>query len=336
MLVASRPGLLPRHRYLVGIYLCAAIIAAFTISNTWTYTAMAAEKAASPRDKCKTNVWKNLEKCGWPGPKNTGYPAGKKLKNTPSRTITQDGTVIKGEKIGDDGLTIGAKDVVVKKSWIIKRSGGEGQGVVKVLPGASVKIIRSRLDGSGATKAGIMYDGVKLVARRNHISGVNDGFFVSRDNFILKSNYLHDFTTNAGNGHVDGFQTEGASHGIIQHNVFDIEETQTSAVAIWNMFGNSDDILVKKNLIAGGGFAIYAQDYHPSSSNPNGGYSVTNIRFRKNRFSTVHYGCVGYWGVWFPRGEPTDKWRRSGNKVLETGYNVDNGNPPKPGGGFCN
>jgi hypothetical protein len=79
--------------------------------------------------------------------------------------------------------------------------------------------------------------------------------------------------------------------------------------------------------MAGGGFTAYAEDYSPSESNPAGGYSVTNVSFTNNRFSAVHYGCVGYWGVWFVRGAPTDGWKRSGNVVHETGQNLDNQNP---------
>ena len=80
---------------------------------------------------------------------------------------------------------------------------------------------------------------------------------------------------------------------------------------------------------------MYAEDYSPSEANPAGGYTVTNVSFTNNRFSTVHYGCVGGFGVWFPRGAPTDGWRRSGNTVLETGANVDGGNPTS-GGRACN
>ncbi len=31
---------------------------------------------------CVHEVWSNLEVCGWPGPSNTGYPAGMKLNLT--------------------------------------------------------------------------------------------------------------------------------------------------------------------------------------------------------------------------------------------------------------
>jgi CubicO group peptidase (beta-lactamase class C family) len=98
---------------------------------------------------------------------------------------------------------------------------------------------------------------------------------------------------------------------------------------------SSADITVADNLLAGGGFTVYAEDYSPSEASPAGGYTVTGVTFTNNRFSNVHYGCVGGFGVWFPRGAPSDGWRRSGNTVLETGQNVDAGNPTS-GGRTCN
>ena len=124
--------------------------------------------------------------------------------------------------------------------------------------------------------------------------GCNDGIFSwDGDNFTIENNYLHGFTTQAANGHVDGFQTEGAVNGVIRHNTIDVAQDQNSAVAIWNSRRSSDDILVDSNLLAGGGFTVYAEDYSPSEASPVGGYTVTNITFSNNRFSTVHYGCVG-------------------------------------------
>src|SRR5262249_12979633 len=93
------------------------------------------------------------------------------------------------------------------------------------------------------------------------------------------------------------------------------------------------------NLITGGGFSIYAEDYNPGDGGPGdppavGGFSDTNITFTGNVFSTFAAGCVGQFGVWFARpswgpydGGPTHGSRRTGNKVLEPGQNVDGGQP---------
>jgi hypothetical protein len=175
-----------------------------------------------------------------------------------------------------------------------------------------------------------------MTATANNCVGVNDGIFMwattegqdgAGDYFTIQDNWLHNFTTQAANGHVDGIQTEGAKHGVIRHNTIDVTQSQDSSVALWNSRKSTDDVAVDHNLMAGGGFSVYAEDYSPSESNPAGGYTVTNIRITNNVFSTVHYGCVGYWGVWFPRGAPSDGWNRSGNVVWETGAKVDTGNP---------
>jgi hypothetical protein len=294
-----------------------------------------------PDPNCTRDVWENLEACGWPGRRNTGYPAGIQLRATPGRTITEDNTVIDGEKI-TGGLTITAKNVVIRNSLIVSnfsyRGTGRalsGTGVISLKSGASATIDHCTLDGSNATHAGIWHEGIGLIAKSNNIFGVNDGIFSwptsgdpnAGNNFRIEDNYFHDFTTLAANGHIDGYQTEGASHGTIRHNVFYITQTQNAAVAIWNSRRDSDDILVEDNLAAGSGFLMYAQDYSPSGQNPAGGFSVTNIRYTNNKFSTVLFACAGYWGVWFPRGSPTDGWKRFGNVILETGENVDTGNP---------
>jgi hypothetical protein len=318
----------PSRRHLASRGLIAAAILCAPAVSVPTSAQTAADVVRERAVDCKRQVWSSLEACGWPGPGNTGHPGDKPLRTTASRTITVDDTVIDREKIVG-GLVIAAKNVTVRDSWIIENAGGaNASGVIVVRPGATATILRSTLDGSNATHAGIWYEGASLVAQRNNIFGVNDGIFSwDGDNFKIRHNYLHGFTEEAANGHVDGFQTEGASHGIISHNTFDIKQDQTSAIAIWNSRRDSDDIVVGNNLIAGGGFAIYAEDYDPSEAQPEGGYSVTRVRFVNNKFSNVHYPCVGHWGVWYTRGSPSDRWRRSGNVVLETGLDIDDRNP---------
>lgn len=288
---------------------------------------------------CRTSsVWSNLVACGWPGAQNTGYPDGQVFSKTITGglTINTNGTVIDGYKISG-GVTVNAANVTIKNSWITNSAGGvNGTGVVKILNGASATIDHNLLDGLNATHACIWHEGASMVATANECTGVNDGIFSwasqlgvdgTGDNFTITDNWLHNFTTSAANGHVDGYQTEGAKNGVIRHNTFDVSQDQTSAIAIWNSRKNASNIAVSDNLIQGGGFSIYAEDYSPSEASPAGGYTVTNITFTNNRFSNSRYACVGNWGVWFTRGAPSDGWHRSGNVLLETGQNLDNNNP---------
>ena len=294
-------------------------------------TAVGREIGTVPVHRCTTEVWQNLDACGWAGPDSTGHAGS--LRLTTGRTVSVAGTVIDGERI-EGGLYITAANVTVRNSWISLSAGGVGaSGVIKVAPGGSVTVEHTTLDGRNATHACIWYEGTMgLTARYNDLYGCNDGIFSwDGDNFTIEDNYLHDFTTQAANGHIDGFQTQGASNGLIRHNTIDVSQDQNSAIAIWNTRRDSKNIVVESNLLAGGGFTVYAADRDPSEADPVGGFTVTDIVLRNNRFSMAHYDCVGFWGVWFPRGAPTDGWERSGNKVLETGRNVDDGNPKVKG-----
>ncbi|HSX31802.1 MAG TPA: right-handed parallel beta-helix repeat-containing protein, partial [Candidatus Saccharimonadales bacterium] len=280
---------------------------------------------------CTTQVWQQLEACGWPGPTNTGYPAGTALTNTSGRTISASNVVIDGEKI-TGGLTITGQNVTIKNSWITKYvAAGEaanGTGVINVKPGASAIIDHVTLDGQDGTHACVWHEGTSVTIKYVNCYGANDGIFSWKgDNFTINDNYIHNLSSKASNGHIDGFQTEGAANGTITHNTIDVNAEQNAAVSIWNSLKTSNNIAVSNNLLAGGGFTVYAQDSDPSQASPSGVFTVTNVTFTNNKFSRVHYGCIGFYGVWYTRGAPTDGWRRTGNTILETGTNIDNGNP---------
>jgi hypothetical protein len=310
-------------------------------------------------------LWANLEACGWPGPTNTGFPVGTPLTNTAGRTISTNNAVISGERISGQ-LIIRATNVTIRNSYISWNGGGAGgRGVIYVTPGASATIERVEINGLNNTHACIWHEGSRMTATAVNCYGVNDGIFSwaqstgradSGDNVTIADSYFHDFTTNAANGHIDGYQTEGAAHGVIRHNTYNMTGEATSAISIWNTFKSSDDWTIQDNLFTGAGFTLYAEDYIGAGNQPAaenvansavGGYSVTNIRFLNNRFSTSQAphsagdtsACVGNWGTWFYRGRwppyyggPTDLWNqggslRSGNVVLETGQNIDRGGP---------
>ena len=145
---------------------------------------------------------------------------------------------------------------------------------------------------------------------------------------LIEDNWLHAFTTQAGNGHVDGYQTEGAKHGTIRHNTIDVERgpnrRHLHLERPQNLRRHPRGPTTCSPAAAS---PSTPRTTSPTEAAPAGGYAVTNIRFTDNRFSTVHYGCVGQWGVWYTRGNPTDQWNRTGNTVLETAANLDTGNP---------
>jgi hypothetical protein len=308
-------------------------------------------------------VWANLAACDWPGPGNTGpdrsqCPGGQLTDNSGSVTrtiaVTQPHTVISCENI-QGMLDIQAQNVTIKNSVIVADSGKTGEdangtGAIKVEDGASAVVDHVKINGDEGVHACIWHQGTSLTVNAVNCFGSDDGIFSwadtsspgSGDHFVIKNSYFHGFTTATSNGHEDGYQTEGASFGLIKHNTYKMTADADSAIAIWDSLKSSSDIRVYHNLITGGGFSIYAEDYNPGDGGPGdpsavGGFTDTGISFVNNVFSTFASGCIGAFGVWFERpwppydGGPTDGWRRSGNRVLETGENVDNGNP----GGSC-
>jgi hypothetical protein len=301
-------------------------------------------------------VWSNLALCGWAGPSNTGYqpascPNGlSQNAGSTNRTIrvTTPNTRIDCQDIVGC-LSIEAANVTVSNAKIACTSGRTGEAangtaVIKIEDGASATIDHVEINGMSGVHSCIWHQGTSMIARAVNCYKVNDGIFswadtsysqTTGDNFTITDSYFHDFTTKTANGHVDGYQTEGAANGAIRHNTYlmtsDAQNDANSAIAIWNSLRSSHDITVQNNLIAGGGFSIYAEDYSPSESSPAGGFTVTDTSFSGNVFSNHLFGCVGYYGVWFPRGRPTDGWQRQGNTLLETGANLDTSNPTYQG-----
>ena len=219
-------------------------------------------------------LWQNLASCGWPGPSNTGFPSGTTLKNTTGRTITTNNAVIEGERISGQ-LKIRAQNVTIKNSYISYDGGGAGgSGVISIDPGFNASIDHvSEINGLNHTHTCIWHEGSNMTATAVNCYGVNDGIFSwsqggrpdSGDNAIIRDSYFHGFTANAANGHIDGYQTEGAAHGLIEHNTYDMPGNATSAMSIWNSQKTSDDFTIKNNLVTGAGFTFYTEDYNGSN-----------------------------------------------------------------------
>ena len=304
-----------------------------------------------------SGLWQHLASCGWPGARNTGP----NLANCPDHSLAPVGNgttpivldkanqVVTCEKLLGP-VNIRAKHVTITNSMVEPKrgQGALASAAVTIDFGASAIIDDVTIDGDHAVHACIWHQGLRMVVKALNCYGAHDGIFTwnptnrtstEGNDFSISNSYFHGFINPTANAHDDGYQTEGSDNGLVHHNTFRMTTNSTSAVAIWDSRANANDITVSDNLIAGGGFSVYAEDYSPRDSTPRdgfavGGFSVTNIVFDDNSFSTILSGCVGKYGIWFTRpawapyfGGPTDGWNRVGNVVLETGQPVDNGNP---------
>lgn len=304
-------------------------------------------------------TWAALTDSGfYPSAANTGVPPGMTLTATSARSINVAGTVIDGEIITGQtggstgyGLLVNANNVTIKRTKIVT-SFGTGTGVnasggIKIAPGVTGTVIQDvEIDGSNATHTCVFYEGNGITIQRMDCHNVCDGVFSwDGDNFSILDSYIHDLSGLPSNGHTDGFQTEGAQHGTIQHNTIDIARTDTGTISIWNSRRNSTDILVDNNLLSGAGAIFYAEDYNSdgvvgnvNEANPVGGFTTTNIRHTNNKISVdkrwgtgggnAPFKCGGYYEVYFHtanayNGGPTDGWTRTGNVIIETGASVN-------------
>ena len=212
--------------------------------------------------------------------------------------ITTPGTVINCEHV-EGMIDVEAPNFTIKNSIVVANSGktgiaANGSGAIKIEDGASAVVDHVKINGDRGVMACVWDQGTSEVVEAVNCFGSDDGIWswadmgyshTTGDHFVIRDSYIHDLTTRTSNGHEDGFQTEGASYGVIEHNTVRMTTIADSALAIWDSLKSSHDILVKDNLLTGGGFAIYAEDYNPGDgSSPNfratGGFSVTGIRYR--------------------------------------------------------
>lgn len=363
----------------VGLYRTAAAaattLAALGMALSGAFTASAGATAVSNTGATPAychnggaELWEHLAACGWPGPGNTGAMTAQCPKHRMATAGTSPRARIMIRKPHEviscvrvtGMLYVTAPGVRISNVSIVANSGRRGEAAngtaaIFIDDGASATIDHVTINGEDGVHACIWDQGTRMSVNAVDCHGTDDGVWswadtgysgTTGDHFTIRNSYFHGFTHRTSNGHEDGYQTEGASHGLIEHNTYLMGVTADSAVAIWDGRRSARDINVTGNLVTGGGFAMYAQDYYPGPGGPGmssaaGGHSVTGIRFTGNYFSTYAAGCVGKYGIWFTRpgwapyhGGPTDGWHRSGNKVLETGENVDAGNPHS-GGALC-
>ena len=211
-------------------------------------------------------LWAHLASCGWPGPGNTGpdrsqCPGGRLTANSGSLTriirITAPDTVIACQDI-QGMLDVEAQNVTIKNSVIESNSGETGEAAngtagIKIEDGGSAVIDQVRINGDDGVHACVWDQGTSEIVNAVDCYGADDGVWswadssyssTTGDHFVVENSYFHDFTTRTSNGHEDGYQTEGASDGIIRHNTYQMTIGADSAVAIWDSLRSSRNIKV--------------------------------------------------------------------------------------------
>lgn len=248
----------------------------------------------------------------WPGPDNTGVPAGTELTPyTGQYAITQDNTVIDG-KILTDCLDIKAKNVTIKRSKISCKN--EGGMIIRVfddvVPGASLLLEDSEVVGEGE---GLGLGFGHYTMRRVNMHHLNEGPRVS-DGAVIEDSWIHDLVFTDEKDHQDILQTTGGEHMIVRHNTLEAFNPATNDPFNAGFQLGSEtapklsDLLVEGNLFTGGNYTV---NLRPDTM-------AENVVFRNNVFvQNSRYGPASNEDLRGVTWEASNVYLDSGRPVTE-------------------
>jgi hypothetical protein len=262
----------------------------------------------------------------WPGPSNTGVPAGTTLAPYDGPcTITTDGTVIDA-RIVNCTLEIKARGVVIRRSEVNGRVySSEGSN-------ASFMIFDSDVDAGPVTEAAVAT--MNLTVVRSDIRGAASTIYCYSNCFIIDS-WLHgQYLADDSGTHLNGFLANdngddpgGRTNAWLIHNTIHCD-TQPNAldggctgnVNLFGDFGAVSDVTVQDNLLrasTGMSYCVYGGE-SPDKPFPDS----HNIVITGNVFERGSNGLCGDYGpvISFDSTDPGNHW--SGN-VWDDGTVVD-------------
>ena len=224
---------------------------------------------------------------------------------------TKDGAVVENVVVRG-GIDVSHRDVTVRNNRILL--GGQANGV-GLRHSVNATVADNEIGILGGTPRLLV--GVKDVygdasgtqVLRNEIVNTSTGVQTSEG--LIEGNYIHAMGFESGD-HTNGTTSNGSTRALtIRHNTILNQLGQTDAISLFQDFGLEANRLVTDNLLAGGGYTLYA----------GGGSRGTsyNIKITNNRFSTVYFPKGGSYGPYtaFDRTGSGNEW--SGNIWDNTG-----------------
>jgi len=291
----------------VGTIARAKMAATPSSSNKATGASSKSSSTSSAQPPVEHGCGANPHVCGFPDDTNTGVPAGMKLLSVPAQISSGKGwyfdsrgwVEVNGNNAVLSGLYIPYNvDITASNVTIVDdeiETTGNGFGV-SLRNTSNVTISHSSIfspDGSGANRLqvgikDIYSDSSNTTVEYDNIWHTSTGIQLSEG--LIMDSYIHDPGYMSGD-HIDGIASDaGDSAGLtIEHNTVLDPQGQTTAIGLFEDFGTQFDCLVEGNLLAGGGYVVYA------GANP-GGAQPSNIVIINNRFSRIYYPNGGYYG----------------------------------------
>ena len=282
------------------------VAAAIGAAALITLASLAAVGAFNGNAATLTNCAATPSKCGYPDATNTGVPAGTTLKSVPAQVssgpgwyyntatkaviVTGNGTVLSGLSI-PGVLTITASNVTVKNVQVV----AGGTFSIRLQHTTGVTIENSTVSGQNATTgrvnvaiADVYGDSTGMVIKDNNVSFFRTAMQIS--NGLVQGNYIHNPGYIAGD-HTNGVVTNGGNGPmVIENNTIFNSLGQTDAISLDAATSGLPvaNQTVENNLLAGGGYTIYAGNGH--------GNTTSNIVIKGNRFGQHYYPKSGQFG----------------------------------------
>lgn len=309
----------------------AAALAGGTVLSVAAPLAASASSTPGHPHKASGNCAASPSRCGLPDASNTGVPAGASvLKNVPSQVssgkgwhfdsrgwvqVDGNGAVLNGLNIPCN-VNVTASNVTISNSRITVS--GESSIGVSLRHTSNVTITHNVITGVNST-SGRMMAGVKdiygdsagLSVVGNNIMDASTG--VQLESGLVQGNYIHSPGYLPGD-HINGITSNGGKPGLltITGNTILNSMNQTDAIGLFEDFGSQANRMITGNLLAGGGYPIYA-------GQNTGGAATAHIVVTNNRISTLYFANGGQWGpvTAFNAGGTGNSW--SGNVWDGTG-----------------
>ena len=243
--------------------------------------------------------------CGLPGYRNTGVPTGTPLRAIEhSVVIRRAGTVFQNAVVHGN-VEVLADDVTVRNVRILV--GGNTWGIgLRHADRTTIDRVEVR-GGRTRLEVGIkdVYDdGVGTRITRSEITRTATG--IQLGSATISGNFIHRMALVAGD-HVNGITSNGSTRPlVVRRNTIVNQIPQTDAIGLFQDFGLEANRTVADNLLAGGGYTVYAGG--------RGRYGTSHdIRITGNRFSRAVFARGGRWGIraYYDTGGRNNTW--SGN-----------------------
>ena len=220
----------------------------------------------------------------WPGPTNTGVPAGTVLTpHTGNLVVSTPGTVIQNRHVQGGQIVVNAANVTIRRSKI---TGSATQGI-RIESAAARLVVEDVeidcLNGGGSNGMAQIFGNAdqNITVHRVNVHHCENGFDID-GGMTIRDSYVHDLFA-GGTAHTDGAQIwPGARNVLFEGNVLEAPPPPngTSAIIAAASSGPQfQNIRIEHNILKGGAYTLYCP-----------GQPSVNVRIVNNRFVPGAFG----------------------------------------------